>query len=157
MPRHPPCALNSLTTNIQSSWIFAQQADLRSTLSEPLGLAPAWLGTSSEDAIYTLQPYCQRSVGDRFQSPLPSRETRNLAAGLAGVNKQKRNFNLFLLRLRNTRQPHCIGKPDRSLESSAVDHCTKCLRHGNRPTNIFAGGRPKTPKLGRIRDRRATK
>jgi len=26
MPRHPPCALSSLTTNIQSSWILAVQA-----------------------------------------------------------------------------------------------------------------------------------
>lgn len=31
MPRHPPCALNSLTTNIQCSWISALQAVLRSS------------------------------------------------------------------------------------------------------------------------------
>jgi hypothetical protein len=36
-------------------------------------------------------------VGDCFQSPLPSWETRNLAAGLAVVNKQKKNFSFSVL------------------------------------------------------------
>ena len=53
MPRHPPCALNSLTTNIQSSWILVQQADSRSLPSRPHGSAPTWPKSSSEDAIYT--------------------------------------------------------------------------------------------------------
>ena len=73
MPRHPPCALSSLTTNIQSSWILAEQAvsSLRSERSSSPELSLRRLGSFSEDAIYTLQPNCQRTT-DSPTGCLPS-------------------------------------------------------------------------------------
>ena len=73
MPRHPPCALSSLTTNIQSSWIVAVQAvsSLRSERPSPPGISPRRLGSFSEDAIYTLQPNCQRTIGNLQRLPFP--------------------------------------------------------------------------------------
>jgi hypothetical protein len=57
----------------------------------------------SEDAIYTLQPNCQRSSGNSFESPFPLREPRTLAAERFVVNDQKKLFSLFLFSLGSSR------------------------------------------------------
>ena len=96
MPRHPPCALNSLTTNIQSSWILVQQADSRSLPSRPRGSAPTWPKSSSEDAIYTttVLPKIKRRPSTGRHSLHGSREMYQQDSR---VSTSRTSYFLFLL------------------------------------------------------------
>ena len=61
MPRHPPCALSSLTTNIQSSRISAADASLRTFFKTHLALGRSLAPDASRRCHLPLQPNCQRS------------------------------------------------------------------------------------------------
>jgi hypothetical protein len=95
MPRHPPCALNSLTTNIHCSQTFASPLQaLRSFFHFAPPKPNRWLSPvehSSEDAIYARK---NQIVKDQSQalvepplalrpeaSPLGKAESKDLAAG----------------------------------------------------------------------------
>ncbi len=52
----------------------------------------------SKDAIYAIQPNCQRSVGVRYKtSAVPVKGVQNLAGGALGVNRQKVKFEINFL------------------------------------------------------------
>jgi hypothetical protein len=102
MPRHPPCALNSLTTNIHCSWTPASplQVALFSIWTARPGSAPDRDGPIHPKMPSTHeQPNCQRSSKalaspSRLGScPLPvARKPYNLSVASVAVNRFPGNF-----------------------------------------------------------------
>ena len=95
IPRHPPCALNSLTTNIQSSQISAIVVnEYALNRIQCKGSYEPEIGLVSLDAIYAIQPNCQRSIGGNPQvAPVPNWERGNLAAESLVVNRYQMEFS----------------------------------------------------------------
>jgi hypothetical protein len=76
MPRHPPCALNSLTTNIHCSWTPASplQVALFSFLDRPTGICTRPRRPhSSEDAIYARTTKLSKII-ESSREPQPPRQ-----------------------------------------------------------------------------------
>lgn len=106
MPRHPPCALNSLTTNIHCSQTFASPLQaLRSFFhfapTKP-GRWPSPVEHSSEDAIYARKTKLSKIKCRLLSSPRwpcdqkrPRRERQNLVIRPPVVNGHRAFFSFF--------------------------------------------------------------
>jgi hypothetical protein len=114
MPRHPPCALISLTTNIHCSQTSASPLQvLRSFFhcySTAAQLSPDAADHSSEDAIYARKTKLSKINCRLRSSPRwpcdqwrPRRERQNLLVRPPVVNRLSRIFWIFFRKPENAR------------------------------------------------------